>query len=96
LGQAIESSQGDSIPHDDVNTGLLYIWKEILKALQEQGVMPIQVTIGDTFDPTKHEAIGVIPSSDYPPNSIARILRTGWQHQDRIIRPTTVQTTVPA
>lgn len=93
LGQAVQSTQDHTASPDDIAVGLVYIWKEILKTLHEQGFVPIHPQPGEPFDPTKHEAIGVIDTPEHLPGTIACVLRTGWQHRDRILRPATVQTT---
>lgn len=40
---------------------------------------------GQTFDPTKHEALGVLPS-DAPPNTVIEVVQKGYELNERLLR----------
>ncbi|MCS7239033.1 MAG: nucleotide exchange factor GrpE [Thermoguttaceae bacterium] len=45
---------------------------------------------GQPFDPNYHEAVGQEPSDACPPNTVLRVLRTGYKLHDRVVRPAQV------
>jgi molecular chaperone GrpE len=57
--------------------------------LERQGLTRIG-TAGESFDPERHEAIGVRITGDWPPNTIVEVARSGWAMGDRVLRPAQV------
>jgi molecular chaperone GrpE len=45
---------------------------------------------GEPFDPTKHEAIGMLPSAELEPNSVLEVIQKGYGLHDRVLRPARV------
>lgn len=45
---------------------------------------------GEPFDPTKHEAIGMLPSANLEPNSVLEVIQKGYGLHDRVLRPARV------
>jgi molecular chaperone GrpE len=45
---------------------------------------------GQPFDPNKHAAISMQPSADQPDNTVLMDVQTGFQHHDRVLRPSQV------
>jgi molecular chaperone GrpE len=71
--------------------GISLVLMEMQRALQFGGVNPIEVEPGHAFDPVRHESVGEVESSDYPPGHIAVILQSGYEVGGRTLRPTLVQ-----
>lgn len=46
--------------------------------------------IGQPFDPNLHEAVMQEASSEHPPGTVTRVVRTGYQLHDRVVRPAQV------
>ena len=46
---------------------------------------------GEPFDPTLHEAMGVISHSNFPPNTVVRVEQKGYLYRDTLLRPARVQ-----
>jgi molecular chaperone GrpE len=71
--------------------GVEYIHQQILKALAEYGVSPIETKIGDAFDPNLHQPIDSVPTEEKEKeNTISAIIQTGYKIADRVIRPSRV------
>ncbi len=71
--------------------GVEYIHQQILKALAEYGVSPIDTKIGDSFDPNLHQPIDSIPTEDKEKeNTISAVIQTGYKIAERVIRPARV------
>ena len=45
---------------------------------------------GEPFDPTRHEAMSVLPSADAEPNSVLEVIQKGYEIHGRLIRPARV------
>ena len=54
-------------------------------ALERHGVREI-AAVGVPFDPALHEAVAVEPTGDVPEGQIVRVLQTGYQLADRVVR----------
>ena len=54
-------------------------------ALSAAGVTEIDPA-GEPFDPSKHEALTVVPSASVEPNSVLEVIQKGYQLHDRLLR----------
>ncbi|MGO8947670.1 MAG: nucleotide exchange factor GrpE [Ktedonobacterales bacterium] len=71
--------------------GISLVLMEMQHALHAYGVQPIEVQLGQAFDPSRHESVGEVETSEYPEGHIAVILQSGYEVQGRTLRPTLVQ-----
>ena len=55
------------------------------EALAGAGIREID-PVGEPFDPTKHEALSVLPSVDAPPNTVLEVIQKGYEMNDRLLR----------
>ncbi len=69
--------------------GIALVHREILSAFEKHGVTQIDAS-GQAFDPAVHEAIGQIPSSEVPVNTVVQVLQKGYVIHDRMVRPSRV------
>ncbi len=73
-------------------TGVEYIHAQLLKVLTDEGVTPIQVKVGDTFNPMLHESIESIQTENKSAeNTIAEIIQSGYSAGEKILRPARVK-----
>jgi molecular chaperone GrpE len=70
--------------------GVKVIRAELEKVLQSYGVLPINPTPGEEFDPHKHQAVIQQESRAVPPGSVVATLQAGYALGDRVIRPAKV------
>ena len=71
--------------------GVEYIHQQILKAIAEYGVAPIETKLGDKIDPELHQAIEVVETDDESKDeTISSITQSGYKINDRILRPARV------
>lgn len=59
------------------------------RALDKFGVTPINA-VGEPFDPSRHEAIGQVESSEHPPNTVVHEMQKGYLLSSRLLRPAMV------
>jgi molecular chaperone GrpE len=60
-----------------------------LAALERNKVIPINPEAGAKFDPHHHQAISVVPA-EQEANTVLTVLQTGYQLQERVVRPALV------
>ena len=69
--------------------GFEYVYKNILNALESEGVQKLEPELHAKFDSTYMHAIDS-EESDLEPNSVVKVLSVGYKLKDRIIRPAMV------
>jgi molecular chaperone GrpE len=69
--------------------GVKMILKQLREILQKEGVAPFE-SIGEKFDPYKHEALLAIESEEHAPYTILEEIQKGYTMKDRVIRPAKV------
>jgi len=84
LGAAREGTDAKTIL-DGVEMTL----KALLDFLRAQGVTPV-ASVGQTFDPTRHEAVDHVASDQHRPNTVVDEHHRGYQIGERILRPARV------
>ena len=86
---AIQSAQ-NSHNYDSLIEGIELIKKQFLEYLESSGLKPIK-TIGESFDPSLHEAVAKVENDDVPELTVIEELRKGFTLFDKIIRPSMVK-----
>lgn len=72
-----------------VRDGVRMIYNQLLAALQESGLEPIDAT-GHPFDPSLHEAVSMRETAEVPEGHVAQQLRKGYRLNGRLVRPASV------
>jgi len=73
-------------------TGVEYIHQQLLKVLADNGVMPIEVKVGDVFDSNIHEPVENLDTSDVSKDhTVARVTQSGYKMGERILRPARIK-----
>jgi molecular chaperone GrpE len=84
---ALQHAEQD--PHA-VRQGVQMIWQQFEGFLAEQGVERIK-TIGQPFDPSKHEALSTTPATEETPaNSVVQEIKAGYIVDGRMLCPAQV------
>jgi molecular chaperone GrpE len=69
--------------------GVNMVLRQFLDTLSKLGVERVQ-TQGVPFDPTQHEAIQHLESTDQPPGTVLHEVQAGYRAGDRLVRPAMV------
>ncbi|MBZ5960968.1 nucleotide exchange factor GrpE [Leuconostoc gelidum subsp. gasicomitatum] len=72
-----------------IKTGVEMTLKTLVQALTDNDISATG-EVGETFDPTKHQAIQSVDSDDVDSDQIASVLQKGYILQDRVLRPAMV------
>lgn len=70
-------------------TGIMYIQKQLEDVLKENGVVEMDVKVGDKFDPNLHEAIAKNGEQDDEKeleNKIEKVVLKGYELNEKVIR----------
>ena len=86
-GQASEEAQ-------PLLEGVQMTLKKLRKVLEREGVSPIECE-GETFDPTKHNAVETIKREGIKGCIVGEEVRKGYIMKNKVIRPSIVKVTVP-
>ena len=70
---------------DPMTQGIELIYKSFLKILERYGVRPMQ-TVGEEFDPMKHDALLEEPRADLAPGLVTREIQRGYTMNETILR----------
>ena len=62
---------------------------QFCQVLKKFGVVPVEA-IGQSFDPSLHQAIGQLETTEYPSNSVAQEMQKGYVLNERLLRPSMV------
>ena len=95
FGMAIAAFDGGNTDPKALVEGVRMTRMLLQSALERHGLQEIAAT-GVAFDPARHEAVGVEPSSTVAEGQILRVLQTGYQIGDRVVRHSRVVVAGPA
>ena len=65
------------------------VLRSLLDFLKKHEVTQL-TSVGQPFDPQRHEAVDQIESSQHPPNTVVNEFHRGYQIGDRLLRPARV------
>jgi molecular chaperone GrpE len=69
-----------------VRQGVQMIWQQCEDFLRNQGVEPI-ATVGQSFDPAKHEALSTVPATDETPaHTVVAEINAGYMLNGHLLR----------
>ena len=88
LERAIQSAKEQSLTGALLD-GVALTHKQFLESLTKLGLQQIS-SLGEEFDPAKHQAVAQVESETAPPNSVLEEYQKGYFLHERIIRPAMV------
>ena len=91
LDRALQAARSE--PVTSLTTGVELIQRELLRVLEKFGVAPF-VSVGQPFDPERHEAIARVQRPDLPDMSVAGETARGYLLHGRVLRPAMVTVAV--
>ena len=90
LDRAIDATRGGASA-ESLLQGVELVRRQFLAKLEGVGVRAIDISNGAPFDPTVHEAVTVVPTSDPAQDGrIVGVIRRGYRVGDDVLRPASV------
>jgi molecular chaperone GrpE len=69
--------------------GIAMVQQQLKSILTETGLEEVDAN-GQAFDPTLHEAVSQLETTDAPEGQVVQQIRKGYKMRDRLLRPATV------
>ncbi len=88
LDRALEHSK-DGKDGKGIHEGIRITLEELLRAMERFGLKGIEA-VGQSFDPTLHEAIALVDSDAHEGNEVVSEMQKGYTLHGRLLRPTQV------
>lgn len=73
-----------------LRSGVALIVKQMEEVLEKMQVTAIP-TVGESFDPRIHEALGTVERDDMPDQHVAEEIRRGYRMREKLLRPALVR-----
>ena len=89
LDRTLENIPDDLGEDHSLVAGVNMVHRKFLQALESQGAKSFH-PLGETFDPTNHEALMEAPSTEYEAGKIMQVFQRGWLLNERLLRPAKV------
>jgi molecular chaperone GrpE len=80
-------AHGDQI--EQFKDGLQLVYSQMIDVLAKEGLSALE-PVGESFDPTRHEAMMQVTSDEHGEGIIVKVLEKGYVLNDRVIRPAKV------
>ena len=71
-------------------SGVEITMRQLKAALEKSNVQEINPSVGERFDPHKHQAMAAVESGHAEPNSIVAVMLKGYRLHERVLRPALV------
>ena len=72
--------------------GFEFIYKMMIEALGNEGMVVVTPNVGEEFDSTKHQVMEVVETeNEQDINKICEVMLNGYMLKDRVIRPASVK-----
>ncbi|MFI4862095.1 MAG: nucleotide exchange factor GrpE [Phycisphaerales bacterium JB063] len=88
--QQEHDAESGATPSGDLLRGVTMVKEELLNTLGRFGIERLEVTIGDEFDPVRHEALMRQPAEGVASNHITMLMLPGYVLGDKVVRPAQV------
>jgi molecular chaperone GrpE len=75
----------DGAVSDSMRAGVALVYERLVRILTAQGLEPIR-PLGETFDPTLHDAIAQDPATDQAPGTVVEVAQPGYRFKSRVLR----------
>lgn len=88
LERAVDAAKG-SADGKSIVEGVRMVLASLMDFLKSNGVRPM-ASVGEQFDPNRHEAADQVPHPTHPPNTVVDEFHRGYLINDKVLRPARV------
>lgn len=81
------------VQDEQMKAGIEMVHRQFVQVLSQYGVVAMQ-TVGEAFDPTRHEAVMQEAAEGTAPNTVIQELQKGYTLHEKILRPAMVKVSV--
>jgi len=80
---------GEDEASQAMREGLALVEKQLQSVFERYGIAAIEA-LGQPFDPARHQAMMMIEHPELAPQTVARVMRLGYELNGRVVRPAEV------
>jgi len=88
FGRAMDNANVEN-NHENYAKGVEIIYRQLQDALRSMGLEEFS-SLGETFDPARHEAVATVINDDKPENTVVEEIGRGYMLKERVIKPAKV------
>ncbi len=85
LALAIEHASNAGENNRGLREGVELVYKQLKDVLQKFGITPFS-SLGERFDPSRHDALMQDTSTDAAENTITKVFQEGYMYHDKVLR----------
>src|SRR5512143_3787286 len=85
LGLALKHAAESGEANDGLRQGVEMVYKQFRDVLEKFGVKPFKAE-GECFDPSKHDAVTQVTTTEAPENSVVQVFQDGYMYYDKVLR----------
>jgi molecular chaperone GrpE len=85
LGLALKHASESGEANEGLRQGVEMVYKQFRDILEKSGVKPFKAE-GECFDPSKHDAVMQVPTTEVPENTVVQVLQDGYWYYDKVLR----------
>ncbi|HUY28830.1 MAG TPA: nucleotide exchange factor GrpE [Candidatus Binataceae bacterium] len=85
LERAVSAARAPGSESKTIIDGVEMVLRSTMDLLRGQGVTPLE-SVGQKFDPARHEAVDQVSSAVHAPNTVVEEFHRGYQIGDRVLR----------
>lgn len=85
LGLALKHAAESGEANDGLRQGVEMVYKQFRDILEKFGVKPFKAE-GECFDPSLHDAVMQVTTTEAPENSVVQVFQDGYMYYDKVLR----------
>ena len=85
LGLANKHASESGEANEGLRQGVEQVYKQFRDILEKFGVKPFKAE-GECFDPSKHDAVMQVATTEAPENTVVQVLQDGYSYYDKVLR----------
>lgn len=85
LALAIEHASNAGENNRGLREGVELVYKQLKDVLQKFGITPFS-SLGERFDPSRHDALMQDTAADAAENTITKVFQEGYMYHDKVLR----------
>jgi len=83
--RALDHMNGDPEDLSETLEGVRLIWRRLIRILEQRGVKRFE-SLGERFDPFRHEAMQIQDVEGMPPGTVVQEVEKGYAYHERLLR----------
>ncbi len=87
---SLEGGLANAPADDPLRAGLELTQRQLIRVAEINGLVTVAPTLGDAFDPERHQAMSMVDAPGVAPGAITQLFQKGYVLNERLLRPALV------